>query len=197
MNAIDQRDFFPDGVKPDVSKKFVVMSYGGRFAEWKGFKDAAQAIALARREIPHLEWRVFGSAMLPPGNSIAPYTFLGRLSDAELRRAYSTSHVILCPSWYESFPAPPLEGMCCGAAVVTTPYGVEDYARDEKNCLIVAPKNSEQMAHAILRLYQDGALRERLGRQAVEDVKVFDMPRSIKRMSEILGIKNESKSEAA
>ncbi|WP_156890730.1 hypothetical protein [Meiothermus rufus] len=61
-NAIDHNVFFPDGTPPDPREKFVVLSYGGRRARWKGFEEAAKAIRIARERIPHLEWRVFGDA---------------------------------------------------------------------------------------------------------------------------------------
>lgn len=43
-------------------------------------------------------------------------------------------------SWYEGFPFPVLEAMSCGAAIVTTNHGTEDYALNEHNALVVPPK---------------------------------------------------------
>lgn len=183
-NAIRQSDFFPEGRADDAS--FVVISYGGRHATWKGFADAAQAIRLARQHVPNLIWRVYGDALLPPDNSIAPYEHLGFISGAALRQAYSRAHVLLSASWYESFPLFPLEAMACGTAVVTTPYGTEDYARHEDNSLIVPPKNPQAMADAIVRFSQDERLRERCSQRGIETGRLFTWERAASGLERIL-----------
>lgn len=188
LNAIDFRNFYPDGAPPPADERFVVISYGGRNAAWKGFADAAEAIRLAREQIPRLEWRVFGSALLPPDNTIAAYTPTGFIVGDALRQAYSTSHALLAPSWYESFPLFPLEAMACGVAVVTTPHGVEDYARDGENALIVPPREPERMAEALVTLYRDAALRKRLAANGAEQSKALNWDRAVARMAELLGL---------
>ncbi len=187
-NAIDHNLFFPDGTPPDPKEKFVVLSYGGRRARWKGFEEAAKAIRIARERIPHLEWRVFGDALLPPNNSIASYVPLGFITGPRLRRAYSEAHVLLATSWYESFPLFPLEGMACGTAVITTPYGVEDYVEHLINAYIVPPRDEGETARAIIALYEDAGLRLQLSRQGIIEAKKHTWDRSVQRMTEILGI---------
>lgn len=58
----DHRVFFPDGAPPEGP--FTVVT--GRGIRWKGFAEGAEAIRLARRDIPNLHWRVYGGAALPP-----------------------------------------------------------------------------------------------------------------------------------
>ncbi len=171
LNAIDHGVFFPDGEPP--GDDFVVVSYGGRKAPWKGFREAAQAIRLARRAVPNLRWRVYGGALLPPDNDVAPYEDLGFVAGVDLRRLYSSAHVVLCPSWYESFPLFPIEAMACGSAVVTTPYGTEDYARDGVNALVVPPREPEPMARAVVALARDEERRRRLAAQGAQDARAF------------------------
>lgn len=186
LNAIDHRQYFPDGNPPDIRQKFIVLSYGGRNARWKGFEEAAQAIALARKQIPNLEWRVYGDALLPPNNPIASYKSLGFITGAALRQAYSQAHVVLCPSWYESFPLYPLEAMACRTAVITTPFGTEDYAFHKRNAYVVPPRNPEAMARALIELYNNEDLRQRLAQQACHDAKNYTWERSVRRMAELL-----------
>lgn len=188
-NAIDHTVFFPEGSPPNPAEKFVVISYGGRLAKWKGFQEAAEAIRLARKKIPHLEWQVFGDAALPPDNSIAPYKSLGFITGNDLRRAYSAAHVLLASSWYESFPLFPLEAMACGTAVVTTPYGVEDYAQHMRNAYVVPPREPHAMAEAIVRLHADSILRQSLVEQGLKDARNFTWERSVSRMAELMGLK--------
>jgi glycosyltransferase involved in cell wall biosynthesis len=190
LSAIDHKIFYPDGNPSDPYKNFIVVSYGGRKAEWKGFKDAAEAIQIARQRIPHLEWKVFGESLLPPNNNIAPYTPLGFLTEETLRKAYSSSHAILCPSWYESFPLYPLEAMASGSAVITTPYGTEDYAINMRNSLVVPPHDPEKMAKAVITLYEKSDLRQKLISQGLEDAKEFNWTRSVNKLASLLGLKS-------
>jgi len=188
LNAIDHSVFFPDGNPPDSKEKFVVISYGGRTAKWKGFHDAAEAIRIAKRHIPHLEWRVFGDALLPPNNAVAPYVPLGFITGEKLRRAYSSAHILLASSWYESFPLFPLEAMACGTAVITTPYGAEDYVEHMRNALVVPPREPHAMAEAIVRLYEDSILRRALIDEGKKNARNYNWKRSVASMVELLGL---------
>jgi len=188
LNAIDHGVFYPEGSVPNPKEKFVVMSYGGRRAEWKGIHDAAKAILIAKGKIPHLEWRVFGDSLLPPDNEIAPYVALGFLSGSRLRRAYSEAHILLATSWYESFPLFPLEAMACGTTVITTPFGVEDYAKHKKNAYLVAPKEPDAMAAAIIELYDNQDMAFSLSQQALIDSKDLTWEKSVRQLVAILGI---------
>ncbi len=186
VNAIDFSQYYPE--KTAGKRPFTVLSYGGRGVTWKGFRDAAKAIQLARQSIPDLRWEVYGTSELAPDNEIASYTPLGFITGAALRQAYSNADVVLCPSWYESFPLYPIEGMACASAVITTPYGTEDYAEHMKNAWVVPAKDSAAMAAAIVELNRDPELRERLASQAAIDARNFTWERSIARMAELLGI---------
>jgi len=75
-----------------------------------------------------------------PANPVAPYKFHGALDHEQLSKLYAESDIVLCPSWYESFPLPPIEAMACGTAVITTPYGTEDYAIDGHTAIVARPR---------------------------------------------------------
>jgi glycosyltransferase involved in cell wall biosynthesis len=186
VNAIQQDDFYPDRTLDTATDAPIVISYGGRKAKWKGIFDAAKAIRLARKKVPKLQWHVYGDSLLRPGNDIAPYVSLGFIAGAKLRRAYSNSDILLSASWYESFPLFPLEAMACGLAVVSTPYGLEDYLEHQKNGIVVEAKNPESMAAAIIDLCQKTELRRDLARQAMQDAKCFTWKRSVQRMAELI-----------
>jgi glycosyltransferase involved in cell wall biosynthesis len=185
VNAFEHHRFFPDGQR--VQSPLVVASYSGRGAAWKGFADAAQAMRLIRERVGNVRWRVFGEdAELPPENPIAPYEPLGVVDSTGIRRLFSEAHIALCPAWYESFPMYPMEAMACGCAVVTTGNGVEDYARDGENALVVGARDPQAMADAVVRLHEEQALRDRLVSQAQSDIKDFTWDRSLDRMEELL-----------
>ena len=104
----------------------------------------------------------FQNPAFPPDNALAPYTYHGTLAHEELSVLYAESDIVLCPSWYESFPLPPIEAMACGTAVVTTSYGTEDFAIHEETALVVQPRIVTDMVEAVERLVKDGALRRKL-----------------------------------
>jgi glycosyltransferase involved in cell wall biosynthesis len=185
VGGVTHDEFFPDGRVGDDAP-FTVVSYGGRDAEWKGFDAAAEAVALARAELGEVRWLVYGGARLPPGNPIAPYEDRGFLTGAALRRFYGEGHVLLSASWYESFPLFPLEAMACGTAVVTTPYGTEDYARDGETALVVPPRDPQAMAAALVRLARDPGERAALAERGRAAAAGFTWSRSVERMETLL-----------
>ncbi len=159
-NAVDVREFRPWDVPRNSRPRVVTF---GKPIAWKGFEDAVQAVARVRQSRPDVEWIVYGYLpKTPPDNPIAPYKFVGPLLGDDLARLYSSADVVLCPSWYESFPLPPLEAMACAAAVVTTRPGTEDYAFDGSNSLVVPARDVKAMASAVLHLIENPRLRDRL-----------------------------------
>jgi len=169
--GVDTAVFRPCGEPP--ARPFTVLSYGGRGLRWKGFRDAAEAIRLARRELPDLRWRVFGGAELPPSNPIAAYEDEGVRSGAELAGLYSQAHVTLCPSWFEAFPFPPLEAMACGSPVIATPSGCADIGVDGTNVVLVPPRDPERMAAALLGLARDAERRAALAREGLATARRY------------------------
>ena len=163
-NALVVDDFAPRPKKSGEDGILRIVTYS-RPEQWKGFQDAVGAMRLIRARFgTKVEWHVFGylNPVFPPDNAFAPYQYHPKLSFAELARLYAESDVTLCPSWYESFPLPPLESMASGTAVVTTEYGTEDYAFHERNALVVKSRDMAGMAQGVTRLLEDAELRNRL-----------------------------------
>jgi glycosyltransferase involved in cell wall biosynthesis len=144
------------------------------------------AVKKVRNRYPTVEWLVYGRSLLPPNNEIAAYRDMGYVTGEKLAEVYSMGDIMICPSWYESFPLFPLEAMACGLAVVTTPYGTEDYAENETNCLVCRPKDPDDLAKAVIRLIEDEALRKRVSLNGIETGKQFTWQRSISRLENVL-----------
>jgi GT2 family glycosyltransferase len=67
-----------------------------------------------------------------------------------------------------------LEAMACGVAVIVPRNGGSgSYARAEDNCLVVDSSSAQECLNAAQRLVEDRGLRERLSRQAVDDVSAY------------------------
>jgi hypothetical protein len=135
-----------------------------------------------------VQWHVFGYVHpnLPAANPYAPFTYHPNLPFKELAELYATCDVALCPSWYESFPLPPLEAMAAGTAVVTTQYGTEDYAFEGKNALVVGSRNSDQMAAAVIKLLKDKELRQQLASCGRKTAEGFGWEKAVERREAIL-----------
>jgi len=140
--------------------------------KWKGFPEALQAMQTVMGKREDVEFFAYGTNQ-PTYESNVPYTFVKYPSDEDLAKLYSSADIVICPSWYESFPLYPIEAMACGAPIITTPYGTEDFAFDEDNALIVPPRKPEILADAVLRLLDDEGLRERFRKEGPVTAKQF------------------------
>ena len=77
-----------------------------------------------------------------------PYRSAGVVTDRdELARLYSGARVHFDGSEFQAFGLPALEAMACGAvSVLTDVGGVQEYARHDENCLLVAPYPEQHAA---------------------------------------------------
>lgn len=176
--GINLDTFRPRKSKETKNSKKRIVCYGSHVA-WKGFGDAVEAMKIVFKKRKDVEWLVFGLSPSKKHNSEAPYTFIQGIFNEKLAELYSSADVVFCPSWYESFPLPPIEAMACGAPVVTTRYGTEDYCFHEDNCLVVPPKEPKLMAEAILRLLEDRNLANRLRENGLKTAKEFTWDKTV------------------
>ena len=190
LNAIDHTVFHNDrGAAPHRKPgEVVVISYGGRNAIWKGFAEMAEAVRIAREALPGrtIKWRVYGDALLPANNGIAPYEHLGFLKPVQLADAYRNADILLSASWYESFPAFPLEAMACGLPVITTQHGTEDYAIHGETAEIAEARNPGSIARGLTRLIKDTEYRQKIAHNGHIMSKRFTWANSVNRMEEII-----------
>ena len=189
--AIDHQVFYPRETRRKKNIKRVVCF--GKSLEWKGFRDALKAMKIVFQEYKDVEWLVYGARPLDVCDPKVPYRFIRSPSDEELAELYSSADVVFCPSWYESFPLPPIEAMACGVPVVTTRLGTEDYAFHEENCLVVSSREPEMMAEAILMLLTDRKLSDKFKGAGLETAKRFTWKRTVDQLEKIFIGKLEGK----
>ena len=76
-------------------------------------------------------------------------------------------NILLMPSLHEGLPYTLLEAMALGIPIVGARVGgLAEVIQDESTGLLVPPQDSAALTQAILRLYEDAALRSQLGEQA-------------------------------
>ncbi|MCL5012043.1 MAG: glycosyltransferase family 4 protein [Patescibacteria group bacterium] len=159
----------------------------GKVEEWKGFREALDAMSIFFRNHPNddIEFFVYSFRDNLLKNKGAPYTLVTNIQGERLAELLSTADVVIIPSWYESSPLPGLEAMACGAALVTTQFGVEDFAIDNENALIVPPQNPQFIADAVTRLFEDRVLRDRLISNGLKTAVKFSWDKTVDRIEDI------------
>jgi len=91
--------------------------------------------------------------------------FLGQLDNEQMPELLATTDVMINPSLADNMPISILEAFASGVPVVSTNVGGVPFIVDEgRTGLLVPPGEPEQLAAAILRLYDDSALQDTLVR---------------------------------
>ncbi|MHA1264823.1 MAG: glycosyltransferase family 4 protein [Candidatus Helarchaeota archaeon] len=161
-------------------------------AKNKGFQDLIDALLiLKKRGLTNIELITYGSRKINPkvfvGLDKIKFVFYHDISDEMLAKLYSSADIVVFPSWYESSPLPPMEAMACGAAVITTRPGTEDFAFHEQNSLVVEPMNSQQIANQIQHLIQDEELAATIRKNAIATAHAnFKWSDAVKKMNDFL-----------
>jgi glycosyltransferase involved in cell wall biosynthesis len=145
-----------------------VLCLGKTSMDWKGTNTLCEALKSVDGN-PTLV--MFGRETNPEDSY--PISYYMNPDDEQLAQIYRDCDIAVCPSWYESFPAPPLEAMSSGTPCVTTATGTEDYCVDGWNSLVVPACDPEAMAAAINRLLSDHELYAKLVANGLETAKKF------------------------
>ena len=107
--------------------------------------------------VAHLKQRI-----LPRFSSRISFT--GYIPHSELAAHYARADVLVSPSLSEAMPMTPIEAMAAGVAVVATSVGgTPESVEHGKTGLLVQPGDASALAEAILALFDDDGLRQRLG----------------------------------
>jgi alpha-1,3-rhamnosyl/mannosyltransferase len=86
---------------------------------------------------------------------------LGRVSDGDLPLLYGGARAVLVPSLHEGFGFTPLEGMACGAPVVSSDGGALPETVGDA-AMVVPARDVEAWRHALGAVTTDDDLRRRL-----------------------------------
>jgi glycosyltransferase involved in cell wall biosynthesis len=170
-NGIDV-SFWSECPVPRPARSGVLMPHAP--GERKGAVDGFAAFERVRREIPAARLRCFGRRRAAEIPDFVDY--VENPDDATLRTLYAEAAVLLFPSRYEGYGLPPLEAMAGGCPVVSTKVGaVPEIIEDGVNGILVAPRDVEGMAAAMLRLLGHADLRARMGVAGRARARGFDV----------------------
>jgi glycosyltransferase involved in cell wall biosynthesis len=170
--GVDPSLFYSDGA-PEAASVLFLYHPDPR----KGAQDGLAAISRLRDRIPGVRVRVCGTVQPPKLPDWASFRF--HPPDADLRRMYSESNVLLYPSRYEGFGLPPLEAMACGCPSVTTAVGaIPEFATDRRDALIVRPGDIDAMVARLEEVLSDAALRRRLSEEGKRTADRYSVART-------------------
>jgi len=180
-NGIDTTEFNPS--VPESQRDGVGTIFG------KGYhKDPDTVLVVLeklREECPQIIQRVFGAGSRP--EQISPKTYCRLPSLEKTREIYSRSLVWILASCSEGFPAPPLEAMACGCAVVATDCGgPRDIIVDGRNGFLVEVGNVEQIVDRVKLLLNDPKLRQRFVKNSKDTVNRFSWDSSVNKLQTAL-----------
>ncbi len=117
------------------------------------------------------------------------FIYKDNLTPKEIAKEYNLADIYISASWYEGFGLPVLEAMACGAVVITTDSkGIDDFAKDNFNCLIVPPKQPTAIAEAIKKLINDSCLKEKLRINGLATTKKFSWQKTIDKLAKIFNL---------
>ena len=88
----------------------------------------------------------------------------------------------------EGVPQSLMQAMACGVPVISTPVGsIEEIVQDHVTGLLVPPKNSTALCHALTRLLDDATLRHTLRHNALQAARTrFSLDLMLDRMEQII-----------
>lgn len=109
----------------------------------------------------------------------------GRIAEEDLPALYSGAEAFVFPSKFEGFGMPVLEAMACGTPVASSnATALPEIYGDA--ALEFDPEDIQQIAAAIDRITENGALRQKLVQRGYEQVKKFSWERSARKILQIL-----------
>jgi glycosyltransferase involved in cell wall biosynthesis len=114
--------------------------------------------------------------------------FKGGLYGDDLVEEYQKTNVFVLPSYFDSCPLVLLEAMACKKPIIgTDTCGIPYIIDDEKNGLLVPPKNPEALSNAVIRTLKNQKLANKMGENGYKKVKEnFTWEKQIKKTNDLL-----------
>jgi GT2 family glycosyltransferase/glycosyltransferase involved in cell wall biosynthesis len=177
--GMDLALFYPRDVKKNSHP--IVLSMARPRTPRRGFPHVIEALRRVKDAVPDVEIVLFGD-YIPSRKIPFKYRYKGIITDQnQLAELYSAADIFLDGSNFQGFGRTALEAMACRTAcVLTNVGGVNEYARDQENCLLVPPSKPEALAQATIRILEDNYLMRSLKQGGLETVKNYCHKREAK-----------------
>ena len=145
--------------------------------ETKGSVYGLRAIQLAKKQLPELQVKLFGTTA--KNENIPDWVqYYENATPKQVKDIYNQSVIFLNPSLGEGFGLTSIESMACGCMLITTDYdATKDYAKNMENAIVVPRKDYEKMAKAIVTAATNRSLSIRIaenGRRYVNEYFLWE-----------------------
>ncbi len=182
-NGINPTEYFSS--LPETERDGVGTIYSGHPA-----KDPETICEVLRRcsaSRPDVPTRVFGGDRRPSRLPPCEYVRFPPLDRA--REIYSRSLVWVLASGSEGFPAPVLEAMACGCAVVATDCGgPSDVIIDGVNGFLVPVGDTQAIVNRVEHLLEDHKTRQRIRVAALQTIAQFTWDKCVGDVEKAFGL---------
>ncbi|SFT00803.1 glycosyltransferase family 4 protein [Halostagnicola kamekurae] len=203
--GVDHEQFTPTA-PPALESDDPIVLFVGRLVAGKGVFDLLEGVSKIEKSV---ELRLVGGGEADAVRARArdlgiadSVTVDGVVPHTALPGYYTAADVFCLPTHDESFGMATVEAMACGTVPVTTAIpGVQTYAVDGENSLLVDPGRPADLADALETVLDDPVARQALGRRAAEDARRYswrEQARTLERFcAETLDVEVSSESEPA
>jgi glycosyltransferase involved in cell wall biosynthesis len=171
LTTIHNAYFLPDEIaQPSPAAFQPVVGFVGRVVDQKGCEYLVRASPLVISAHPNVRFVVVGdgpelarlTALASELKVASAFEFVGY--DPTPARRMKSMSVLAVPSIYEPLGMVPLEAMACGVAVVASAVGgLPEVVEDGVTGILVAPRDPEALAEALIRLLDSPALAAQMG----------------------------------
>ncbi|MDR0507770.1 MAG: glycosyltransferase family 4 protein [Dysgonamonadaceae bacterium] len=168
----------------DKNKLIITMLYHKSLL--KGCEDGFRAFDIIKAKYPELLVNLFG---VPSRPKFLPewYRYYKQPCKEIHNKIYNEAAIFVGPSHIEGFCLTPPEAMQCGCAVACTDIGgYRDVCIDNETALLSPPKDWKALAHNIIRLIEDDALRYRIAKNGHEYIQNFTWERAYNKFRELI-----------
>jgi glycosyltransferase involved in cell wall biosynthesis len=160
----------------------------------KNIPNLLRALQQVRREEPDVHLVIAGTGKRMYAGDLAMIQSVelrdavrmpGYVPHEDLVAVYSLAQAVVFPSYYESFPAIPLEANACGCPVVTSRTGGTPEAAGDA-ALYVDPDDVAGIAAATLRVLREPALRADMVAKGYQNARRFSWERTARATLDVL-----------
>ena len=162
----------------------------------KGVDSVIKVLPNVLKAVPDLYYVIIGGGDLQPGleklaresSARDHILFLGKLRLDQLKGHYSRSDVFVMPSRQEGFGIVFVEAMALGKPVIAGDHGGSpEIVREAETGFLVNPDDLEALTQRLIELFQDEALRRKMGEAGRERVaQNYTFERFEERLTKIL-----------
>ena len=182
--------FMPSAVSPLTEKRVIAVA---RYSHEKGIDLLLEAWAQVEKRTKDWRLEVFGDGDTTAFNALIDKLGIDRRRcqlngrTADIEQEYLKSSIAVCSSRFEGFGMVIIEAMACGLAVVSfdCPWGPQSIIKNGEDGFLVENGNIEKMADALVRLIEDDNKRNTFAKNAIQNVKRFQIDRIAEQWREL------------